>query len=110
MTLLRHVRAPRRKGWVNGLSISLQPLLLWLTAEYALAAAGPAKKLVNVADTRNLSPGLSKWIADVYNTSLWEFSIVVVVTMAGLGLLLGLVCDRLVALLGINLGRVQRHE
>jgi hypothetical protein len=95
---------------VNRFAIALQPLLLWLLAGHALAAAGPAKKLVNVADTRALTPGLNKWIADLYNTSLWQFSLVVVVMMAGLGLLLGLVCDRLVGLLGINLGRMQRHE
>ncbi len=102
--------APRRRSWMDRLAVPLTSLLLWLLAANALAAAGPAKKLVNVADTRGLDPGLSKWIADLYNTSLWQFSLVVVVVMAVMGLLLGFVCDRLVGLLGINLGRIQRHE
>ena len=108
--LPRPVEEPRRKGWPNRLTIPLLGLLPWLPAADALAAAGPARKLVNVADTRTLTPGLSKWIADLYNTSLWQFSLVVVVMMAGLGLLLGFVCDRLIGLLGINLGRIERRE
>jgi hypothetical protein len=101
---------PRRRSWMGRLAVLLTPLLLWLPAANVLAAAGPAKTIVNVADTRGLHPGLSKWIADLYNTSLWQFSLVVVVVMAVMGLLLGFVCDRLVRLLGVNLGRIQRHE
>ncbi len=106
----RRAEGPGCGGWLSRLAIPLTTLLLSLPSADALAAAGPARKLVNVADTRTLAPGLSKWIADLYNTSLWQFGLVVVAIMAGLGLLLGLVCDRLIGLLGINLGRSQRHE
>jgi hypothetical protein len=78
----------------------------------ALAAGGgkPATKLVNVADTRGLEPGFTRFVADVYNESYWLFALLVVVLMAALGLLLGIVADRLFALLGINLGRMSHHE
>jgi hypothetical protein len=74
------------------------------------APAKPAKQLVNIADTRALPPGISRWIADVYNTSHWEFGLVVVVLMAAMGLILGYGFDRLVAKLGIDLGRLEHHE
>ena len=77
----------------------------------ALAAgAAPAEKLVNIADTRNLQPGLSSWIANVYNTSYLQFALLVVAIMALMGLVLGYFCDRLVGLLGLNLGKMQHHE
>lgn len=81
-----------------------------LTAGQALAAGGkPATKLVNVADTRNLT-GLVKWIADVYNANLWLYAVVVVVSMALLGLVLGTLFDRAMGMLGIHLGRLEHHE
>jgi hypothetical protein len=86
---------------------------LWLGLHYVhayAAGAAPAKKLVNIADTRALEPGLAKWIADIYNTSYWGFGVLVVATMAIMGLVLGLLCDRLVGLLGLNLGKMQHHE
>ncbi|MEW5984732.1 MAG: hypothetical protein AB1806_20450 [Acidobacteriota bacterium] len=84
----------------------------WILASGAVLAAPakPATKLVNVADTRAMDPGLGRWIADVYNTNLWWFGALVVVTMVAMGLILGLVTDRLVGLLGINLGRIAHHE
>jgi hypothetical protein len=86
--------------------------LLWLGAVEALAAGGgkPATKLVNVADTRNLDPGISKWIADIYNASHWQFGFMVIVVMALMGLILGFGCDRLMGLLGLDLGKLQHHE
>lgn len=85
---------------------------LWLLAPAVLLAAPakPATTLVNVADTRDMAPGLGRWIADIYNTNLWWFGALVVVTMVGMGLVLGLVTDRLVGLLGINLGKIKHHE
>ncbi len=86
-------------------------LLLSLQGMLAMAAgAPPAEKLVNIADTRSLSPGLTKWIADIYNTSYWNFGFLVVAIMAAMGLILGILCDRLVGLLGLNLGKMQHHE
>jgi hypothetical protein len=83
-----------------------------LAGSEVLAAGGgkPAKKLVNVADTRGIEPGLSRFIADVYNSSLWLYGGLVVVTMVGMGLVLGLTVDRLMGLLGINLGKLEHHE
>lgn len=74
------------------------------------AGAAPAEKLVNIADTRLLEPGLTKWAADLYNTSLLTYGLVGVLVMAVMGIVLGLVCDRLVGLLGLNLGKMQHHE
>jgi hypothetical protein len=91
-------------------SAAVATLLLSLQGVLALAAgAAPAQKLVNIADTRDLS-GLSKWIADIYNTSYWAFGFAVVGIMAAMGLILGIFCDRLVGLLGLNLGKMQHHE
>ncbi len=90
---------------VASLSASLYGL-----AGQALAAGGkPATKLVNVADTRTLS-GITKWIADVYNTDLWLYATVVVITMAALGLILGTAFDRIFMLFGIHLGKLEHHE
>jgi hypothetical protein len=77
----------------------------------ALAAGGkPASKLVNVADTRHMVPGLTKWLADLYNENLILYGLVVVVMMAAMGGILGFAFDRATALMGINLGRLNHHE
>jgi hypothetical protein len=95
-----------RTRWL--LMVSL-PLLV-LSSDDALAAGGkPAKKLVNVADTRGVE-GLSRWIADVYNTSYWLYGLLVVAVMVFMGLTLGLLCDRAMGTLGIDLGKMQHHE
>ncbi len=78
-------------------ALGLGTLAYTLAASDVLAAGGkPAKKLVNVADTRGLQPGLTKWLGDVYNTNLWLYAAVVVVIMVGMGLVLGFGVDRLV--------------
>ncbi len=78
----------------------------------AFAADGGKKatKLVNVADTRDMRPGVSRWIADVYNSDLWLYGLIVAGIMAGMGLVLGLGFDKLIGLLGINLGKLEHHE
>jgi hypothetical protein len=86
-------------------------LFLLILPGTALAAGGkPATKLVNVADTRGLDPGLGRWIADIYNTDLWLFATLVVTVMAAMGLVLGFSFDRLIGMLGIRLGRLDHHE
>lgn len=78
-----------------------------------VVAAGPSgnvTRLVNVADTRELQPGFTRWIADVYNSDLILFGGLVVVIMAGMGGVLGLLFDRLMARLGIHLGKLDHHE
>ncbi|MFH1574208.1 MAG: hypothetical protein ABIG68_09510 [Acidobacteriota bacterium] len=87
------------------------PVLIALAAGEAWAAGGkPATQLVNVADTRGMSPGLSKWLADLYNTDLWLFGLAVVLIMAAMGYVLGSGFDKLMSLVGINLGRLEHHE
>ena len=105
------IPALRSVRWRSRLSAVIASATLWLVAYDALAAGGkPATKLVNVADTRGLDPGLTKWVADIYNTSHWLFALLVVVVMCGMGVSLGLVCDKVVGLLGINLGKMDHHE
>jgi len=94
--------------WLAALLVIL--LLGSQASEVMAAGAAPAEKLVNIADTRFMEPGISKWVADLYNTSLFTFGLTVVLVMAVMGIVLGLVCDRLVGLLGLNLGKIQHHE
>jgi hypothetical protein len=70
----------------------------------------PATKLVNVADTRSLPPGLTKLVGDVYNDNLVLFGLMVVVVMASMGLILGVLFDRGLVMLGLDLGKLQHHE
>lgn len=102
----------RRKNLSTRARAGGAALLTWALAAPAWAAGGGkgASKLVNVADTRELAPGLSRWIAGVYNESFWLFGLLVVVVMVGMGLVLGLATDRAVAMLGINLGKMSHHE
>ena len=103
-------------AWRPRLSTLRVTLLVWFSSLLVgvsdlLAGGGkPATKLVNVADTRSLEAGLTKWIADLYNTDLWLFSLFSVVVMALMGLILGSAFDRLMALFGIHLGRIEHHE
>jgi hypothetical protein len=87
-------------------------LLLLLTTPSASAAGGGKKatKLVQVVDTRAMEPGFTKWTADVYNESLWAYGLLVVATMTLMGVTLGFAFDRLVGLLGIDLGKLRHHE
>ena len=96
--------AHRPLQWSLGIPI------VFLSLQGIAMAAETAEKLVNIADTTTLAPGLSKWIAGVYNTSYLNYGLLVVVTMAGMGLVLGLLCDRLVSTLGLNLGKMEHHE
>ncbi len=101
--------AGRRAGLLRRVAAAI--LTFCLSAVPALAGSGSSEStLVNVADTRRLPPGLSRWIADVYNESLWLYGLTVVVVMAAMGLILGLLTDRFMTLLGVDLGRTARHE
>ncbi|MBI5533793.1 MAG: hypothetical protein HY898_13820 [Deltaproteobacteria bacterium] len=99
---------PRLSRWIAG-ALAASALLL-LPSEVLAAGGKPASKLVNVADTRHLAPGLSKWLADLYNDNLLIYGLVVVAIMAAMGGVLGFVFDRATALFGINLGRLDHHE
>lgn len=96
---------------VRGALLALAVAIWWWMPATAWAAGGgkPATKLVSVADTR-AATGLAKWAGDVYNTNLWLYGLVVVVVMAGMGLILGLIFDRLLVLMGLELGKLDHHE
>jgi len=83
-----------------------------LISSEALAAGGgkPATKLINVADTRAMGTGFAKMIADIYNSNLWLYGLTVVIVMAAMGAILGFAFDRLVIMLGIDLGKLEHHE
>ncbi len=100
-----------RTKLVTWSSVVIGWFLLDLGTVQAWAASGPpATKLVNVADTRAMSPGWSKWVADVYNSNLWLYALLVVGVMATMGYILGSGFDRLVRALDIDLGRLEHHE
>jgi len=99
----------RAAGLLRRVAVAIA--VLWLGAAQALAGGGASEStLVNVADTRQIPPGIGHWIAGLYNESFWLYGLTVVAVMVGMGLTLGLLADRLVALLGINLGRTAHHE
>ncbi len=102
----------RRENLTTWVRAGGAALLTWALAVPALAAGGGkgASKLVNVADTRELEGGLSRWIAGVYNESFWLFGLLTVAMMVGMGFILGLATDKAVSMLGINLGKISHHE
>jgi hypothetical protein len=86
-------------------------ILVSFSASIAFASGGkPATKLVNVADTRTMGAGFSKFIADIYNSNLWLFGVLVVVTMSLLGAILGYGFDRLLMMLGLEMNKLDHHE
>ena len=101
----------RKSGRGRRIALAAAIMAFALAGGEALAAGGkPAKRLVNVADTRAMKPGIGRYIGDVYNTSMWKYGGLVVLTMVSMGLVLGLSVDRLVGLLGIDLGKLEHHE
>jgi hypothetical protein len=87
-------------------------LMVWmlLPVETYAGTSKPATKIYNVADTRGMPSGISKWVADAYNGEPIIYGLIVVITMASLGLIIGLIMDRLLKLSGINLGKLEHHE
>jgi hypothetical protein len=74
----------------------LIPALLWASGE----AAG---NLVVVADTRRVSSGILRYIADLYNTSPWVFACWAVVLTAFYGFVLGFLMDKIMMRTGLDL-------
>jgi hypothetical protein len=105
-------RPKRRNNLLEAFFVRWVPLLVFLFYWVPCLAAGggkPATKLINVADTRNLTC-FSKWVGDLYNHSSLLFALASVGIMAGLGLFLGIVSDKFIGLFGIKMGRHHHHE
>ncbi len=101
---------PAKRLAVRALSLPTG-VLVWMYSSLGFAAgAEPPTKIINVADTRHMAPGLSRWIADVYNDNLLIFGLLVVVVMVIMGASLGFVFDRLIAMIGIDLGKLDHSE
>ena len=92
------------------LPLATAPFLFSGSMAVLEAGSSSRERLVNVADTAKLTPGLSRWIAEVYNASYLQFGFLVVAVMTLIGITLGYCCDRLMSFLGLDLGKIQHHE
>jgi hypothetical protein len=72
------------------------PDLLWAGGE-------AATNLVVVADTRRVSLGIVRYIADTYNINPWLFACYAVIFTACYGTFLGFVMDKIMGLTGLDL-------
>jgi hypothetical protein len=84
-----------------------------LAAPVIASAAGGGEKatpLENVADTRAMTPGFVKFMADTYNANLWLFGLYSVLIMVLMGAAFGFGVDKLISLTGIGLGKMEHHE
>ncbi|MGA2068126.1 MAG: hypothetical protein ABSG86_24355 [Thermoguttaceae bacterium] len=108
-------RLLRGLAWVagcRGRKLLLALVLLGLSGGNLMAAGGgqPVTQPVHVVDTEEMAPGVTKWVAEVYNDNLWLFGLLVVATMALEGAALGFLFDRLIGMLGVNLGKIEHRE
>lgn len=78
---------------------------------YAALAGGGEKqgKLVHVADTRNLK-GFNLYFADLYNSNRLLFTLEAVLLTAALGVTLGVIMDKLVTMIGLDLSKRSMKE
>lgn len=67
------------------------------------AGGGKASQLVVVADTRLITNGLVKYIADLYNTNTVLFAVWAVVLTAVYGAFLGFLMDFIMSRTGLDL-------
>ena len=93
MKVLRRVRVV---AW--GLAMTLAPLSVF--------AGGGEKqgKLVHVADTRNLQ-GFNLYFANLYNTNRLLFTLEAILITVIMGVTLGFLMDKLVAMIGLDLSK-----
>ena len=104
----RYIR--RSISLASGWFFAAMTSAILISGEAFAAGEKPATKLVNVVDTTAMAPGFAKWIADIYNSNLWLYGLIVVVIMAVMGTILGLAFDQILVLLGIDLGKLEHHE
>ena len=72
------------------------PQCLWASGE-------AATNLVVVADTRRVSSGILRYVADMYNTNPWGFAGLAVLLTACYGAFLGFLMDRIMEHSGLDL-------
>jgi len=82
---------------------TLALLALALLPSLALAAGGPARDLVVVADTRVLHSGIMKYFANLYNENIMLFAVWAVVLTAVMGSVLGVLMDVIMKSTGLDL-------
>jgi hypothetical protein len=90
-----------------GVRSVLRAAFLWAAATVtplaAFAGGGEKQgKLVHVADTRQLT-GFNLYFANLYNTNRLLFTLEVLLITVGMGILLGILMDKVVALIGLDL-------
>lgn len=89
----------RRVGYLLAIVAALQAMVpgwLW-------AAGGKASDLVVVADTRVVSSGIMRYLADVYNTNPTLMATWAVVLTAAYGCILGFGMDFIMSRTGLDL-------
>ena len=106
-----HQRGPtmsgRRQGGAmkrKGKFVTVALGLVMVSMPLALMAGGGEKqgKLVHVADTRGLT-GFNLYFADLYNTNRLLFTLEAILLTAVMGVTLGFIMDKLVAMIGLDL-------
>jgi hypothetical protein len=102
--LLRALHAiPSRGGSAVGRLVTLlSAAVVWLPLNALAAGGGSAEPIVFVADSRRFS-GWASWFSNLYNESLFYFTVLTVVTIPVLGVVLGTIADLVMARIGINL-------
>jgi hypothetical protein len=76
----------------------------------ALAGGGEKQgKLVHVADTRDLK-GFNLYFADLYNSNRLLFTLEAVLLTAALGVTLGVIMDKIVSVIGLDLSKRSMKE
>ena len=85
--------------------------LVMVSMPLALMAGGGEKqgKLVHVADTRGLT-GFNLYFADLYNTNRLLFTLEAILLTAVMGVTLGFIMDKLVAMIGLDLTKREVKE
>ena len=103
---------PRNLTSFTVVLLSFVIMTLWFGpgAAHAFAGDEPAAQIQPPLDTTSAPSGLSRWVTDLYHTNLYLYGALVVAVMAGMGACLGYGMDRVIRLLGIDLGRLERRE
>ena len=83
-------------------TVLLTLILSWLPSIAAAAGGGGGEALVFVADSRRYT-GWQAWFTNLYNESLFQFTLLTVITIPLLALALGTILNLLLSKTGIDL-------